>query len=642
MGGRMSRRADNIKSMCSYLSLVQRWCTAEELSLRLHTTTRTIRNYVHFVNAHAERPPIVSSPSGYRWSSTATTPSDERKRQNGLQTPRERIHQELASLLYHGAANVYDLAWDLSVSDYTLQNDLPHIRNVCRQFELSAPISHNLISIEGAEANKRLLCQHVILDLGNQGSISLDVVAQAFPDVKVARLCDNLAAVLTALDLTTDAFDFLDLLFHCSLQLSRFNLGHPLERGPSVNAPKASHMQEAASRLEAAISSQLKSPYTPAEHEHLTMLFYSFSHSAEPETWELSLDRYLYAQIYHSIDFLCSNVTLTHSRQHLARDIAIWAAHMVVRQKNRIPSSKPIYLRLRDSHATSFDLAVWLLSDMEEHCLGPLRQSQAEAASLAAIIIQHVDTYTWVPPKPQARLICPTSQDHAQEVADYLLKRLNHQCTFSEVSIGSHVNGTSKSADFTISTLPVKHDTPTAIISPFPTEQDIVAVSDCCANAIARRSIRMLGLYFNYYLDERLFCKNRQLRTKNEVLSHLCSSLESYDYTASKFRSQLDRREHIDDTAFHGFIALPHACTSSVKRNAIAVYQSDVPIEWGAQTVNLVILIAVEHGLLQDFYAIYESCIRFLSTPSHIVGLLEAATAQEFIRQIDRMVEDFT
>lgn len=633
----MSRRSDNIRSMCSYLSLVQRWCTANELALRLHTSTRTIRSYVQLVNSAEGDPPIRSSPAGYLWSTKASALPANSNSNRGLQTPKERLLAELKMLLHHGATDIYEAAQDLAISNYTLQNDISHIRELCKRFDLSVSMRHDAVSIKGSEACKRVLCQYAILNRYDQEPLSYDFIVRAFPGHNIDQLRMAANEALFSCDLVADTFDFLELLLFCAIQQSRIHTGHLLDCRTLANAPSSSPAWTAARKFEQALCANGQHPYSIFEREYLAMLFYSFSRARlELEQSDLS-DSYLISNVNRSIEFLCNNVELSTERGLLALDIASWASHMYIRQQNRLPVCKPTYLQLRNSHATSFDLAAWILSDLAEHCPVKLRCSGAEASSLAAIIIQHVKSYVWIPPRPQAKLICPTSREHARAIASYLIERTNHQFDFSHISTLVESTNQAPPVDFTVSVLPIKQNTPTAMISPFPTESDIVAVADICATSISQRNARLLGTYFKHYLANELYARNMQLRTKNEVLTHLCNMLEEHGRVLPRFKSQILRRERIDDTSFHGFAALPHACTSSVVRNTIAVYQSDVPIGWGSQTVNLVILIAIEHGLLQDFYAIYEGCIRFLSNPARIADLFSSSSAEGLIQHFDKI-----
>lgn len=636
----MSKRSDNIRSMCSYLSLVQRWCTANELALRLRTSTRTIRSYVQLVNSIGENPPILSSPAGYLWSKNASAPPANSNSNRSLQTPRERLRVELKMLLYYGATDIYEAAQDLAISNYTFQNDMSHIRELCKRFNLSVSIRRDTVSIKGNEARKRILCHYAILDGTGKEPLSYDFIVQAFPEHDINQLRMALDGTLFSCGLVADTFDFLELLLFCAIQQSRIHAGHLIDCKTPTNAPSSSPAWMAVRKFERLRCANGQQPYTTFEREYLAMLFYSFSRAdLELEQSKLT-DSHLISDVNRSIEFLCNNVELSTEREQLAIDIASWTSHMFVRQRNLLPTCKPTYLQLRNSHVTSFDLAVWILSDLVECYAVKLRHPEIEASSLAAIIIRHVKSYTWIPPKPQARLICPTSQEHAQEIASYLIGRTNNQFDFKCVTAFVESINWTRPVDFTVSILPIKQNTPTAIISPFPTESDVVAIADVCAASISQRNARLLGLYFKHYLIDELYSRNMQLRTKGEVLNHLCNMLEKHGRVLPRFRSQILRRENIDDTSFHGFVALPHACTSSVKHNTIAVYQSDVPIDWGSQTVNLIILIAIEHGLLQDFYAIYEGCIRFLSNPAHIAGLLSSSSATEFIHHVGKAEGD--
>lgn len=283
-----------------------------------------------------------------------------------------------------------------------------------------------------------------------------------------------------------------------------------------------------------------------------------------------------------------------------------------------------------------YDMAVWALSDLQDDW-GTFNQPHAEAASLSAVILRHMAEGTSAQRKLTAHLICPVSPAYAQRIANQLVEHANQRLEVGHITATTDLDIEPADLDLTISTVPTKSASHTLVISPFPTEHDFQAVTTTCADIQHQRGLRMLSLYFRYYLREATFIRARGQRTRSEVLDEVCKVLAREELVTERFREQLERRERIDSTSFAHVVALPHTCTSSVRHNAISVYLSDTPVPWGADAVNLVVVIAIERELLRDFYAIYEMCIETLSKPANTVTMLGATGTQDFIERLEKL-----
>lgn len=329
----MPNRLDNIRAMCSYLSLTQRWCTARELAVQLHTTTRTVRAYVRSVNSRSGTAPIASSPQGYRW--MEQMPADEYWRASEAipQTPRERIFRQASLMLYEGSIDIFETARELAISDYTLQTDLPQLRTLCRTYGLTLSQHHSTLSIEGAEERKRPLIAACIRQVGHVELLMLSFIEQAFPDYHISELLTDLITVLEAQGLSVDGAARYELLLRMAIQISRISSGNQLDHKLREIPDSPSHAWQAAVKIAENISAREDISYPDSERAYLTLLIYAFSIPATSDAQ--SADRPAQdfrARVEQSLAFLCSQIKLSTTKEKFIDDVTDWYTRMLARQ----------------------------------------------------------------------------------------------------------------------------------------------------------------------------------------------------------------------------------------------------------------------------------------------------------------------
>ena len=97
------------------------------------------------------------------------------------------------------------------------------------------------------------------------------------------------------------------------------------------------------------------------------------------------------------------------------------------------------------------------------------------------------------------------------------------------------------------------------------------------------------------------------------------------------------KREGIDSTSYHHLIAVPHAITSNVRKNAIYVLISEKPIPWDRRKVNMVVLIAMERQLNDDFELFLDVLIRLFESKTNMKLLLETNDYKSFLEKLEKI-----
>lgn len=634
----MSHRDDNVHALCAYLALAQRWCTANELALHLHISTRTVRTYVRLANERAsDGACILSSAIGYRWNEAKSSGAYWLASNPEPRTPEERALYYIRLMLYRGPLDLYDAADELSISDYTVQSDLPQLRAIAASFGLSIATHKTSLSIEGDEAAKRLLGTECIKRTCKVELLTQAYIRRAFPAYDTEALLDCVLRALDAEGIAIDGFARYELLLRIAVQATRIEQGHVMAR-PQRLSKAAVAERHASRRLSRSIGRMLDITYPEPEEAYLAMLIFSIAVRTACDTSDTAPDRErARAGARRALAFLAAHLTITVPLEQLAEEVADWYLRARCRSDHGIVFENPIARRLRTTHPVAYDMSAWAMIEIQES-LGALEHPEVETDWLAFTIASRVSTEPASDMRVTARLICPLSPKRTEELAESLGRRVGGRMSIVDTITTTDIDDDPFPVELTLSIVPTKRSTRTLVISPFPTERDYTALENACEDLFQHRRRHLLATYFSCYLDQGAFMRADGALTREQALGMLCARLEEAGAVERRFEGVLGARELIDGTAFSNIVAIPHACSSSVRRNAIAALVSKRPIPWGASKVNLVVVIAIERELLDDFYAIYEMCISQLSVPRTVAALMKARDAQAWVDAIARRV----
>ncbi len=100
-------------------------------------------------------------------------------------------------------------------------------------------------------------------------------------------------------------------------------------------------------------------------------------------------------------------------------------------------------------------------------------------------------------------------------------------------------------------------------------------------------------------------------------------------YAQPGFTKNVLQRETLSDTAFSG-VAVPHSLQDDAIQSFISFAISDRPILWGAQPVNVVVLIGVNNDTRKIFTEVFDLLINILSDAQNVRKLAAAADYKDF------------
>ncbi|MBR6232963.1 MAG: HTH domain-containing protein, partial [Erysipelotrichaceae bacterium] len=214
---------ENIRYLIASLSARNDYISANELASYLHTTTRTIRNYVRQINQDYQEEVILTSHKGYRFNAAhSLVPLLDEEEE--FDTPDKRsshILRELCFLdtLKQEPLSITSLCDEMSVSQRTLEIDLESVRKTLKEFNVALHIRKESLTVSGKESDLRSLIFHLIAD--QKDFLQVSHLEAVYPAMSFQTLIPSMEDILSNSGLSIDAYHILPLILRIIIQLMR-------------------------------------------------------------------------------------------------------------------------------------------------------------------------------------------------------------------------------------------------------------------------------------------------------------------------------------------------------------------------------------------------------------------------------------
>ena len=109
--------------------------------------------------------------------------------------------------------------------------------------------------------------------------------------------------------------------------------------------------------------------------------------------------------------------------------------------------------------------------------------------------------------------------------------------------------------------------------------------------------------------------------------------MEENGYVEPSFLEEVYEREHHSPTVF-GRLAVPHAMKLNARKTGMYIMISEKGITWGKQTVNLVLLFAVNKEDRAMFHEVFDNLIVLLLENQNLDLVLESRNYEVFVDAI--------
>lgn len=631
-------KRDNLQQLIVYLSGSNRWHSAQQIADYLHTTPRTVRNYVQEINGTAvSEPPILTSRRGYRWNvRDGSNPHFYSLQRPEPQTPEERGDFVLRQLLYGRQVGYLFLTMRLAVSERTLEVDLQAVKNQLQPYHLRLRRSQDQLFLEGSQTERRRLSADLIARTVDTDFLSLRLVSGAFPECHVAEIQNAMQAVLRQYGRESSGYAQYDLLLRTVLQVQQIRAGNVLQAEELTELPLAEPDCVAAQKLAAMISQLEGIGYTDAECRYLAALL-----TAKTEPLQICVREQpagfdeVQSFALQALGVIGRHIQADMFSGDFPLRLAVFLQRMLVRIQLQLYTSNPLYNRLRVCYPKLQDLCMRILEDFCRKFQVQIHTS--EIGFLTMLVADHLKTQILYESPIRCTLICPHYRTMAAELTQELKDRLGPTVILRAVEETMDLEQVDEKSDLILSVMPMRYFPHLVTISPFPKSEDFLRIRQEIAKIKREHWLCQLKELLPSYLPSQYFQIQKDRQSRDELLCNLCNIWEQDGVVTPAFKTRLLCREAMEESTFFHSVALPHLCEPCVVRSTIFCVISPESRPWGRDKINILLVLAFRPEEVERFWELYDLLIKLFAEPYALRELLETTDYQSFLRNLSSL-----
>ena len=380
------------------------------------------------------------------------------------------------------------------------------------------------------------------------------------------------------------------------------------------------------------ISKQYPLSFSWWERYYLTVLLTALCHRTFFQNVSFRKEIIDYTEGY--LRHLENHDHISYYEDHFPEQVYDFLERLEVSCRFHISVRNPLRSALRNYSPVLHNYAAWIMSDFREtfHM-----QPDADQISYFELLLlsyrrkrksRHFDI--------SCTLILPSYNGLEEILADKIKDHFHRLISIEHIINTCQLTDLPES-DLYISLLPLKDHPHTVVISPALTADNYRAIQNEIGLIEQEKRYKNFEIYLRSYFKEEFFERDIPFSSKEKVIEHICRKLEEEHYIQKGFKEDVLKRDEIDSTSYHHLIAVPHAITPNVLKNAIYVLISEKPIPWDRRKVNMVVLVAMERQLNDDFELFLDVLIRLFESKTNMKLLLETKDYKSFLEKLEKI-----
>ncbi|SJM65366.1 BglG family transcription antiterminator [Microbacterium sp. JB110] len=617
------------------------WVTAADLADRLGVTARSVRSYITAINALAPAgDAIESGPHGYRAMPSAAAVRDELAgAQHGA--PRERVRGIIRRLM--GAPegiDVFDTAMSLHVSDATVEADLRRVRGMLTDSELTLQRDDGMVALAGTERSLRRFLTRVVLDDLDERVFDTEALERAadamgVPAPGLAEFRAGLIARLSGLGFAVNEVAAAEVMLRAAIAVERTRRGRSTPEADDDGGPDRVRVGEVLDELAAR---HLGSHLTPADRRHLAGV--ALVSLVEPGESSDEPERRVAEAVSVALRRAAATYGIDLSEEDFVRGFAQHVHNVVQRSHEHVGSRNPMTRAVKLASPLVFEIAVSVAGDLADE-LG-VAIPDDEIADMAMRIGSLVGAEPDAGDVLTAVLVCPGFEGMRNRLQVHLERALGHELAITRVETGYAQDWAGIDADLVLSTIDPSStgDDRIVRIQPFLTSRDIARVADAAQRVRRQRQLRGLRSQMRPWFAPTAFIRNARAAAPEAMIRLLGDALMREGVIDEEYVASAIEREARSSTAFTESLAVPHAMTMSAVRTAIAVAVNEQSIDWGAERVHVVALVAFSETDRAAFQTVFEQFVDVFADPDNAARIVRRGdTLEAFLDEIAALID---
>ncbi|NRT74174.1 BglG family transcription antiterminator [Clostridium beijerinckii] len=184
------------------------------------------------------------------------------------------------------------------------------------------------------------------------------------------------------------------------------------------------------------------------------------------------------------------------------------------------------------------------------------------------------------------------------------------------------------SVDLILTTIPIRKINSEKIVQVgnLLDENDIKKIQDKLLGKDNSNELR----YEDFFRKE-CFYKNKNLKSRNEVIEFLTNEMVSKGFMTGKGKESIFEREEMSSTEIGHLVAIPHPIENDTKISSISILVLEKPIIWDELPVQVVFLISISNDKFKLWETVFMKMFKYLVEENGVKELIKNKNYDKFI-----------
>lgn len=612
------------------------WIVGKDLAKLLNVSDRTIRNDIAAINEFYADTMIESNiRKGYRIQGEKVKRFIEETKKEIPETGEERRWLILKTLVEHNQVNIYQLAGQMCISEFSLENDMNKIRKLLDNYQgLKVIRQSNMLQLSGGEREKRHLYEELISYKISGNLWNLNKVAENFMRFDLLKVKELLKDIFEEFHYQMNEVRIPTLLIHVGVILERNFACHFLKEDEEQQGKYGREEYEISRHFFEKIGARLSLQVREAEICDFAIYLEHGKRKGYCE--EEQLQGLASDLVQHIIVEIREHFDIDFSEDCEFRlGLEVHTVSLLKRHYANVEIDHTCLEEVKRKYPLIFEMGVWVCKIMEEHLNIIISENEI---SFIALHLGSAYERANLRRKYRCLLICP----HNQTVKDLCIQKIvnRFQDRMEIVGCMSYFEESlirEKNLDLILTTQPVAHalDIETTEISMFFAHTDEAAVFQTLNRLDQIRYRNNFQFFILNLIREEFFTANMAVEEPEKIISDMCDKLYARGYVKENFKEGVLKRERLSPTSFfHGF-AIPHNMShQETIHSAISTAILKQPVQWGSYEVRFVLLLAITEENRNFLKIFFDWLDDIVSNPEKFARLLEVQDYQSFVNTL--------
>lgn len=612
------------------------WIVGKDLAKLLNVSDRTIRNDIAAINEFYADTMIESNiRKGYRIQGEKVKRFIEETKKEIPETGEERRWLILKTLVEHNQVNIYQLADQMCISEFSLENDMNKIRKLLDNYQgLKVIRQSNMLQLSGGEREKRHLYEELISYKISGNLWNLNKVAENFMRFDLLKVKELLKDIFEEFHYQMNEVRIPTLLIHVGVILERNFACHFLKEDEEQQGKYGREEYEISRHFFEKIGARLSLQVREAEICDFAIYLEHGKRKGYCE--EEQLQGLASDLVQHIIVEIREHFDIDFSEDREFRlGLEVHTVSLLKRHYANVEINHTCLEEVKRKYPLIFEMGVWVCKIMEEHLNIIISENEI---SFIALHLGSAYERANLRRKYRCLLICP----HNQTVKDLCIQKIvnRFQDRMEIVGCMSYFEESlirEKNLDLILTTQPVAHalDIETTEISMFFAHTDEAAVFQTLNRLDQIRYRNNFQFFILNLIREEFFTANMAVEEPEKIISDMCDKLYARGYVKENFKEGVLKRERLSPTSFfHGF-AIPHNMShQETIHSAISTAILKQPVQWGSYEVRFVLLLAITEENRNFLKIFFDWLDDIVSNPEKFARLLEVQDYQSFVNTL--------